>query len=199
MAILDSFITHMLVKMPVLGFDVRNAMLLVNGGLEIAINWLPLKFQDRFRASSREEVVRECLPRIIGSVIDPVRNAGGQAFWRLSTQLCCINLERRPYHARSEADARNCTNRKGDTMAEVEGWLVKTNRDVERLLELDSRKHEANGKVGILDTWTMTPDEKCDMYEDWVHHPLLAFEQIEEWMVNGLNCPCSGVAFPGGD
>jgi hypothetical protein len=45
--------------------------------------------------------------------------------------------------------------------------------------------------VAVLDAWAMTADAKCGNYEDWVHHPRLAPEQIEAWLTTVLGCPCS--------
>jgi len=45
--------------------------------------------------------------------------------------------------------------------------------------------------VAVLDTWALTPPESCGAYEDWVHHPRLAFGHIEAWMRTILGCPCS--------
>jgi len=73
-------------------------------------------------------------------------------------------------------------------MAQAESVLTAVNEKVVQAIESDSRQR----KIKVLDTWSMTPDEKCNRYEDWVHHPLLAYEQIEAWITGVLGCPCSG-------
>ena len=51
-------------------------------------------------------------------------------------------------------------------------------------------------RMGVLDTWAMTAHTKCGKYEDWIHHPVLAYEQIARWLSD--RCPACDDGGPGG-
>ena len=47
-------------------------------------------------------------------------------------------------------------------------------------------------RITVLDAWNITGYDTCPAYEDWVHHPSLAFLHLESWMRDVLGCSCPG-------
>ena len=181
-------VANLLTTMPTLGLNVRNSTLLLNAGLELAVN---------YRGASivtPEKKARLDMPGII-NIMDKVLLAGGEVGWRLSTQLCCekkytdveSHTRTGPFHPNNTESEKTCSNRGGLNMAEAEIQLKAVNREVVQAIESDPGQR----KIKVLDAWSMTPDSKCNDYEDWVHHPILAYEQIESWLTEVLKCPCS--------
>ena len=79
-----------------------------------------------------------------------------------------------------------CLNRDGTDMAPVQSRLRAGNDEVVKQLAW------REPRVTVLDSWALTDASKCPAYEDWVHAPSLAFEQLERWMQDELGCSCSG-------
>ena len=101
-----------------------------------------------------------------------------------------------------------CTTRHKEKVSTINGYLKEGNAaavlDIERWntgflgpdkimarQTAEKRDFAVNAPIYVFDTWAMTPDSKCGSYEDWVHHPKLVYEQIEEWMMSALGCTCS--------
>jgi hypothetical protein len=179
--LLQEAVDYLLHAMPKYGLSIKKSTLLLNAGLELAVNYRG--------AEPPAEKAQNDLPGII-NVMNEVLLRGGDACWRLSTQLCCQDKENgnRLFHPNSTEIQKTRTNKGGTNMAQAESVLTAVNEKVVQAIESDSRQR----KIKVLDTWSMTPDEKCNRYEDWVHHPLLAYEQIEAWITGVLGCPCSG-------
>jgi hypothetical protein len=174
-------VDYLLRAMPKYGLSVKKSTLVLNAGLELAVNYRG--------AQPPAEKAQSDLPGII-DVMDEVLQVGGDVCWRLSTQLCCQDKERgnQPFHPNSTKIQKTCTNKGFTNMAEAESVLMAVNEKVVEAINTDTRRR----KVKILDAWSMTPDDICNHYEDWVHHPLLAYEQIEAWMTGPLGCQCGG-------
>ena len=177
----EGAIDHLFRAMSKYGLRPKKSAVVLNAGLELAVN--------HHGEFPPEETVHRHMPGII-NVTDKVLLAGGDVCWRLSTQLCCQDKENgnQPFHPTSAEIQKSCTNKGITNMAEAENVLKVVNDKVVQAIDSDAKQR----KMKILDAWSMTPDEKCDHYEDWVHHPLLAYEQIEAWMTGVLGCQCGG-------
>ena len=162
---------------------------LINGGLELAINV-------RNKTQPLAEAVNDTLPDVVAA-LRPVLDAGGSVTWRTATRVCCEKPWKRPaaqhQHQQDSNDSSIsnvkgpvCLNRDGTDMAPVQSRLRAGNDEVVKQLAW------REPRVTVLDSWALTDASKCPAYEDWVHAPSLAFEQLERWMQDELGCSCSG-------
>ena len=148
--------------------------ILINGGLELSIN------VKNGTQSWIRRTMTETLPHVV-SAMRPVLDAGGSVTWRTATQVCCQKKRVDPATGQSV-----CVNKDNVDMDPVSNRLRTANQEaVHQLAEMEPR-------VSILDSWALTDRSKCPAYEDWVHHPPLAFEQLEWWMQDQLSCTCTG-------
>jgi hypothetical protein len=141
---------------------------ILNGGLELSIN-----IDDPQRYPER---VNSTLGDIL-SIFAPVLDAGGAVTWRTTTRLCCQS-------STAWSDPETCVNKGKTPLRPVEDVIEGVNLAVTRgIAAIEPR-------VEVLDAWAMTDHSKCDRYEDWVHHPKLAYDQIAVWLLK--RCPaCS--------
>ena len=158
------------------GLDPNRTVLLINAGLELAIN------RPKTMLTPREEVLAK-LPGIIAGLA-PVAAAGGKIIWRTSTQICCMNKG-------LSYNETVCLGKRGEEdMLPVRRMVREGNSGVEAILR------EFYPSVGILDGYALTTeglgglDKACKFYEDFVHAPLLAPRQIVVWMTDLLGCSC---------
>ena len=169
-------VTDTIAAAAALKLDPNRTVVLINGGLELAIN------RPKDMLSPKQEVLLK-LPGIM-SALEPVAAAGGAVHWRTSTQICCMY----PQHYNSTV----CHGKGGDKadMIAVRRMVKEGNRAAEVILR------EFYPTVGVLDGFALTTeglgglDEACKFYEDFVHAPILARRQIVAWMKGLLKCSC---------
>jgi hypothetical protein len=162
------------------GKTMSRSAVLINGGLELSINMVN-------KSSNPTYEVNKDLPAII-KMLNPVSDGGGNVCWRLSTRLCCQHYSGDPNPGGGSYYSDGpCFNKGGKSdMHETEALLHEGNSAISHIL------HSEYPHVDILDAWALTNHSKCHLYEDWVHAPTLAYEQIEAWMLDVLKCKCSG-------
>ena len=115
-------------------------------------------------------------------MLSRISQAGGKPCWRLSTQPCD--------HGHPTGGA-GCVNAANSSHSCVWDLVNEGNSVAAGAISLWNAEQGKGAYVATLDTWSMTPEEKCINYEDWVHAPGLAYEQIEVWMKQVLNCDCT--------
>lgn len=171
---------------------------LVNGGLELAINFEDARLWRGRSKPSWQAIVNSTLPNItrpwkpvfeartgespIGTKSSGALNlsTSNSVTWRTATRVCC-EKPRRPVPTNA-----SCVNRNGVDMGPVRSRLRAVNEEaVKQIAARESR-------ITVLDAWNITGYDTCPAYEDWVHHPSLAFLHLESWMRDVLGCSCTG-------
>lgn len=175
--------------------DLSNSAVLVNGGLELAM-LVQNQHMDEDMLRQEESEITDRFQQIIDSLFKPIFEINGNICWRLSTQLCCQHYVGDPLPYRGHAhrqywtDEAPCLNMHLTNITQVQLHLARTNAQIVNLIKKNNGESGRVHNIDVFDSWALTDHSKCDRYEDFVHAPLLSFEQIEAWMVGNLKCKC---------
>ena len=149
------------------GLDASRATLVLNGGLELAINYVN-QSTHRSVALSKEGIDRVISAEMPANLtgMRALEAAGGQAVWRLSTRLCCTHADGVPLPMRAwlpGAEGHSKCENKGQTkVADVEERVRAANAVVERSLtgkdwaNRSATGVDLSGPFPLLDAWAVT-------------------------------------------
>mmetsp|Transcript_53902 Transcript_53902/g.122853 ORF Transcript_53902/g.122853 Transcript_53902/m.122853 type:complete len:415 (-) Transcript_53902:85-1329(-) len=171
------------------GFQQNCSAVVINAGLELAVNL-------KNTAESLNSTVQRKIPTIIAALA-PVIQAQGNLCWRLTTNVCCEQVGGDLPSGEAGRSGTNdcvffhktgrCLSKHSMDLEPVQDQISAGNLEIRRVLAT------LYPKIHVLDAEAMSAHSKCRYYyEDWVHAPVLAYEQIDAWMVKVLKCPCGG-------